>query len=98
MYKTTELLDMLKAAYDLPSDYAVAKKIGYSRQGISNLRNKRSFLNDSDAMNVAELLELDPLIVIASCHAEREERQGNGQLVNFWQAIANKSSLRTTFA
>ncbi len=43
MYKTTELLDMLKARYNLPSDYAIAKKIGLTRGAISKLKLENSF-------------------------------------------------------
>jgi len=88
MYKTTELLDMLKAAYNLPSDYAIAKKIGLTRGAISKLRLEKGFLSDKNAYNIAELLELEPLKVLASCHAQREKKQGNFELENFWKQIA----------
>ena len=88
MYKTTELLDMLKTMYDLPSDYAIAKKIGLTRASISSIRNRKSFFNDSNAFNIAELLELDPLKVIASCKYERAQKHGEQELENFWKKIA----------
>lgn len=88
MFETTQLLDMLKTAYNLPSDYAVAKKIGLTRNAISNYRAKRNFLNDSNALNIAELLELDPLKVLASCQYERAHRHGEKELEIFWKGIA----------
>ncbi|PCI54400.1 MAG: Cro/Cl family transcriptional regulator [Gammaproteobacteria bacterium] len=88
MFKTTELLDMLKAMYDLPSDYAIAKKIGLTRGAISSLRLNKSFFSDSNAFNVAELLELDPLKVIASCKYERAHKKGEQELENFWKQVA----------
>jgi len=88
MFKTTELLDMLKATYDLPSDYALAKKIGITRGAVSNLRLKRCFFSDTNALNVAELLELDPLKVMASCKYERAHKQGEQELENFWKQVA----------
>lgn len=88
MFKTTELLDMLKATYNLPSDYAVAKKIGLTRSNISSLRHEKSFFNDSNAINIAELLDLDPLKVLASCQYERAQKQGAKELENFWKSIA----------
>jgi len=88
MYKNTELLDMLKVMYDLPSDYAVAKKIGLTRSNVSSLRNSKSFFNDYNAINIAELLELDPLKVVASCQYERAKKKGSKELENFWEKIA----------
>ena len=61
MLKTTELLDKLKAAYNLPSDYAAAKKLGITTQTVSGYRCKRSFFEDRVAVNVAELLDIEPL-------------------------------------
>jgi len=88
MFKTTELLDMLKAAYNLPSDYALAKKIGYTRAGISKLRNNKSFFNDKDAINIAELLELNTIQVVASCNIERAIKHNEPELENFWKKVA----------
>lgn len=88
MYKTTQLLDMVKAMYGLPSDYAVAKKIGLTRGAVSSLRLNKSFFSDCNALNVAELLELDPLKVLASCQYERAHRKGEQELEIFWKQIA----------
>ena len=88
MYKTTELLDMLKAMYNLPSDYAIAKKIGLTRASVSSLRLNKSFFSDSNAINIAELLELDPLKVLASCQYERAHKKGELELESFWKQIA----------
>lgn len=71
METTNELLDAVKQAYNLPSDYALAKKLKIRASAISGYRHGRSSLAESIAMNVAELLELDPGYVLASMEAER---------------------------
>lgn len=73
MNGTCEFLDALKARYCLPSDYALAKKLGLTHQTVSKYRLGKDFLGDSTALRVAELLEIDPAIVIASVHAERSK-------------------------
>lgn len=89
MFKTIELLDKLKAAYHLPSDYATAKKLGITQSAVSKYRNKRSTLDDSVAIEVAELLELEPLQVVASMNFERAERQHDEKLMSFWRKLAH---------
>ena len=84
MYKTTELLDLVKDKYDLPSDYALAKKIGYTRSAVSKLRLKKSFLNTEGAYKVAQLLYLNPLKVVLYCEYERAEHYGDETMKKFW--------------
>lgn len=71
METTNELLDKVKARYGLPSDYALAAKLGMTRAGISGYRNGRSKLGDDAALRVAELLDLNPGYVLACMEAER---------------------------
>ena len=68
---TIQLLDKLKKAYDIPSDYAVAKFLGVKQQTVSHWRRGRSAFDDEIALKVADLLELDRGQVLAWMHAER---------------------------
>ncbi|WP_016957959.1 hypothetical protein [Catenovulum agarivorans] len=84
MNVSIELIEQLKAAYNLPSDYAASKKICVKPNSVSNWRHERSSMDDEIAINVAELLELDPLKVLASLHAERATRLNKESLADFW--------------
>jgi hypothetical protein len=87
MNTTIEFLDAVKAKRGLASDYALANYLGESHQRISNYRVKRSFLDDSMAVKVAEALEIDPLYVIASVHAERAKKESEKKV---WTDILEK--------
>jgi hypothetical protein len=89
--KTVEFLDAVKAAYGLTSDYQLFKKLAVSQSSISNYRAGRSFMDDSLAVKIGHLLDIDPLFVMASVHAEREERAGNIEMLNFWQDVAKRA-------
>lgn len=71
MKTTIEFLDGLKAKYGLNSDYALWKKSGISQQSLSNYRLGKTHFDDSTAIRVAKLLEIDPAIVVSAVHAER---------------------------
>lgn len=70
MKTTVQYLDALKARLGLPSDYAAAQVLGVTRAAVSKYRLGRSVFDERVAINVAELLSLDPLEVIAACKAE----------------------------
>lgn len=84
---TLEYLDAVKAAYNITSDYQLAKKLGISTTRISNYRTGRSVMEDDLAVKVAYLLDKNPLTVLADAHILREERKGHEGLVNFWLEV-----------
>ena len=86
--KTVDYLDAVKAAYGLTSDYQLAKKLSISTNRITNYRSNRSFMDDNLAMKIAYLLDAEPLQVLAHVHAEREHRNGNELMENFWLDVA----------
>lgn len=84
--KTVEFFDAIRARYNLPSDYATAEKIGFTRQMISRYRGKDGeAFGDETALKVAELLNLDPAYVLACVHAERAK---NLNVKTVWAQIA----------
>ena len=83
---TCDFLDALKARYKLPSDYALAHFMGIARSGISSYRSGKTRLDDSIAMKVAKLLDLDAGYVVACAHAERANRD---DVRDMWQKTAN---------
>lgn len=66
---------MLKAKHDLPSDYAIAKFMGCGQSRICNYRKCRSFLGDSEAVLLAEALEIDACYVLVCVHYERSRNE-----------------------
>lgn len=88
MYTSVELLDMVKARYRLPSDYAAAKKLGVTKACTSSIRCERSFFDATNCIIIAELLELEPLKVIASVQIERAQRLNDEKMVNLWGTYA----------
>lgn len=71
--KTSNYLDALKARHSLTSDYQIAKKLRMTSASISRYRLNKTTFDDSTALLVAELLEIDPLIVIADMNAIRSK-------------------------
>jgi len=88
MYKTKQLIDILKATENLPSDYAAAHFLGVTTQSISKYRCGKSFCDDSVALKIAGILKLNPLVVVASVRAERAKRAGDETLFLFWSQHA----------
>ncbi len=70
---TIELLQHTKNRLGITSDYALAKALKISQTGVSNYRVGRSIMEDDVALKIADILELDPLAVIAMANAERSK-------------------------
>lgn len=68
---TIEYLDAVKTRYGLASDYALAKKLGWPQTTISGYRARRRFFDDEAALTVAQVLDIEPICVIAAANAER---------------------------
>lgn len=71
MRTTVEYLDEIKDRHGLPSDYAIAKKLGLTTQAISRYRHGQSYFDDDACIRVAEALDINPLEVIVSANRER---------------------------
>lgn len=68
---TIEYLDAVKSRSGITSDYALAKVLGVTQAAVSNYRVGRSRIDDDVALTIAQLLGINPLIVIAAANAER---------------------------
>lgn len=87
MKTTIDFLDALKARQGGVSDYAIAKKLGLTCGAVSIWRNGKGYFDDSTSIRVAELLEIEPAIVIASVHAERAKSESEKAV---WREILEK--------
>lgn len=54
----SELLDLIKTAYSLESDYQVMKRFGFSQTGISKWRTNTSFPKDEVLIKFADALDI----------------------------------------
>jgi hypothetical protein len=88
METTANLINRVKAAYNLPSNYAIAKKMGVSHQCIANYVKGRSFLDTKSAFIVAELLNMEPAYIVACASIERSKKAGKENEENFWLQYA----------
>ncbi|MGZ4837661.1 MAG: hypothetical protein ACXVZR_03865 [Terriglobales bacterium] len=68
---TPEYLDAVKRHLGITSDYALAKRLGFSQSAMSSYRTGRRVFDDDAALTVALALQLNPLEVIAAANAER---------------------------
>lgn len=87
MKTTCDFLDAVKARHSLPSDYALAAKLGVTRAAISKFRIRKDPMGDSTAIQVAKLLELDPAVIIAAVHCERAKKPDEKAV---WAAMLEK--------
>jgi transcriptional regulator with XRE-family HTH domain len=65
-----EYLDAVKERLGITSDYALAARLGITRSAVSKFQ-KGAVFGDDVALTVAEILQLNPLEVIAAANAER---------------------------
>ncbi len=89
MKKTLDYIEAIKARYKPDagelSDYRVSKLLGIKPQSVSVYRTKGGTLDDTTALKVAELLDLDPAEVLANMHAERAKDE---KVRKIWEALA----------
>jgi len=68
---TLDYLAACKRRLNIESDYALAKALGITQQAVSSYRAGNSKINDDVALSVAQILEIEPIAVIAAANAER---------------------------
>lgn len=84
---TNEIIDAIKARYNLPSDYAVHKLLGVTHQQIGNYRKGKCLMGDEAALKAADLLDLPADYLLACLHAERSNDQ---DVQRVWFGLADK--------
>lgn len=87
--RTTEYLDAVRIKLDLPSDYAIAKVLGVSRESVSAFRNGKSAMGIETCMKVGEILQLDGHAVYAHGQIERAKKP---EIAEFWRSVSEKFS------
>ncbi|MGF1786450.1 transcriptional regulator [Photobacterium swingsii] len=79
MTYTIELLNMVKAKYDLSSDYQLAKKLGVSTARVSNWKKGKNNLDWNTAFYVADLLGINDQKVV---YGLLDDKYENPRLIN----------------
>jgi len=88
--RTREYLDEVRRALGLPSDNQAAIRIGVTPASVSAWRNGRGTMGTAEAVKVAQLLGMNPGVVLCDTHAERAERAGELELAQAWRQAADK--------
>ncbi|MGK5049349.1 DUF3693 domain-containing protein [Janthinobacterium sp. GB4P2] len=90
MKTTIQFLDAVKEKLGIESDYALAKRLGFSLSTVSNYRTGRRVLDDDAALTIALALDVHPFTVIASVNAERAKTPEQRAR---WSGVMEKFSL-----
>lgn len=88
--KTPELLDAARARARIPSDYALAARLGVTRATVSGWRNCRGVPDATHAATLADLAELDWPAVFASLELQRAELAHLDAQVSAWRSILQR--------
>lgn len=82
---STDLLDDVREAKGITSDYKLAKLLGVLPQTVSNYRNGRAQMNDEIALRAATMLGRAPGPLLAQLAAERAK---NPEVAKVWKESA----------
>lgn len=69
--KTSKYLDRAKQATKSQSDYALAKLLGIDDSALQHYRKGRRIMDTYTATKIAQLLDINPMELIAVAEAER---------------------------
>lgn len=86
---TLEYLQAVKKKLGIESDYALAQRLGVTRSAVSKLQLGKVVFSDDVALSVAQILDLNPLVVIAQANAERATTPENRAR---WMGVMEKIS------
>ncbi|MBO2692161.1 hypothetical protein I6M59_10435 [Shewanella algae] len=86
----SELLDLVRAAYRLTSDYQVMKKFGFSQTGISSWRTNRAFPKNSVLVKFSKILDINAgLLMLYGLHWREKDPEAKQQIQRLIDAIAH---------
>lgn len=84
--RTQDYLDAARRKLGAESNADVARALGLSRAALTKYYNGERTIDDYTAAQIAGILGVDPLRVIAQANAEREK---DSQRRAYWERIAN---------
>lgn len=87
--KSIEYIDAIKARYGW-SDYRVAQELKVTRSAISkHRRGENTVFSDEVSITVGELLDIDPIVVIAEMNSVKAK---SSKERDFWKSLSNVSA------
>jgi transcriptional regulator with XRE-family HTH domain len=86
---TLEYLQAVKTRLGISSDYALAMRLGITRSAVSKFQQGKGIFGDDVALTVAQILDLNPLVVIAQANAERSNTP---EMRDRWMGVMEKFS------
>lgn len=90
---TVALADRIKLLIPKPSFDKIGLKLGINGETVRQWYHRDRVMNDETAIAAAELLNLDPGMVLTSITAERAAKSGNDKLSHYWQQVAQQHVL-----
>jgi plasmid maintenance system antidote protein VapI len=92
--KTVDFLDAVKQRLGIQSDYALAKALKIAQPTVSGYRAGRTCVDNDVALAIAEILDLNPMVVIAAANAERaktpeQKARWSGIMEKFSASVRN---------
>jgi DNA-binding transcriptional regulator YdaS (Cro superfamily) len=87
---TLDYLERLKRIHHIESDYAAAKLLEVSRHVVSGWRTGRHTFSTRECFKVANLMGINPGLVIADVEAERAEKAGKVEDKVWWETAGKK--------
>lgn len=87
---TTVLADRVKSLIGKDSDYALGKYLGVNPQTCRNWYQRGMVMDETTAVRVAEILEIDPHEVLAWLRYEAVRKRGDDKLSSLWRDIAEQ--------
>lgn len=85
MNNTQSILDATRVAYGVSSDYKLADSLGVTTSVVYHWRAGKGYPSDENALQIAQILDVDPLYVMAVFHREREP---NARIKRTWARLA----------
>lgn len=89
MDAVNQLLDQARIGANLPSDNALAQRMGVTRAVVSNWRQARNPIPDERVAQICAMAKLDGPLWIAMIHAERAQTQTERAL---WRLMLDRIS------
>jgi|GEM_PF-940591 len=87
---TLWLVERVKSLINNHTNYGVAKALGVKTETARCWYVRKSVMEDTVGIRVAEMLNLDPETVLLWLQVERVEKKGNDKLSQHWRHIAEQ--------
>jgi transcriptional regulator with XRE-family HTH domain len=85
--RTAQYLDAAKKALQITSDYALAQRLGIYHSNVSNWRAGRNFPDRAMCRELAGIVGVEPVQLIADVELERAIKHRNAEERKLWERI-----------